>query len=1169
MVKETTKITIYDISPFRSDYQNVINFKNQAKQNAYFDNPNNAQLHAIYKADNFQFIEKTGEIYVTGRREKFDYATYMRFQNAGKMYYAFVYNAVYINENTTRIIYELDLWNTYQNMVTSPANKISATIFQRHETSTKGRPITAAQGFDFGTKQNVYKYPITGLVDWLVIVTKPGFNFKGDNAYRFSVSGTTKSLSYFFVPVDMTDNKSLAFELDGQSYASKSLYDLFADCFGFTLNGQPYNIDFNDLNSVKKFANNNIVNMYYSRYIGIDYDYDKANKVVKLKTEKFNKYAVVPIGGNTSGGSLSSSAVSVGGPEGTAEERVIKFTRAVKKNLPTATVEGIAGAIGCFGGESDVTAKRYEADFASNPPYNWAVAKDDPTAEGLFGGWGGFQAKYSIGLNQSAYQAGGKHWIGLGLGQWTGPRAKALFDFARSKGMTWWDMDAQVQFMFSEGDANTAKAILSSHDSVANNVTAWLTRWERGGYDNIAKRQAYAQKYLPLIKKTFNETTSDGNSNGQPNNDKPTASDKNDKPKAVLTEKVLSQAKGYLGRRVGNGQCYAFVSLYCKLFRDNGQPAPGLGAGVEGLAGAIGDTNAAANIGVGYDWAKYGWAVKLNPTAEDLKKAVGAIVNIKPFQSPAISEYGHTAVLLGYDGTKMTVLEQNGVAGQVVAQQTYTVPASHVSSICLPPDVAKGAQINGLVAGTASGAGGDGTVSDAKFWLISVDKQFRATPKIIDVGNLREICIDHIKRSLRAAVGEEGLKKIEPRIEDSLLRREIVEVELCDFWGNSYSYDPALISRATTKKDKDKRTNAIMLLGCVGDYNQSWAGIYPYNITIQKDYTDGNVLSDWYFTIDLSDKSEKDIKSKLYAIPYGIMDTSGKNLTIINDSTANYIQANANSIAAKRQNFNENADLLNRSNALNSAQTALANSKSAYNAAYNLDKINTSNSGSKINGASNIIGWLGDHMPFGWGNNFKQAGEAIASYQLAGNAGAMELQRMEAANAKKQKAFVGQENDLRDQSTALANMQAKVSYDQQVREFNASLRDVGNQPSSIQQMGDDISFQTSNYQEDLYIAINIINPKALEAVVNYLYKFGIKWKEEIDDLRTYFTKRKKFTYLIADNLDMSQLLIPQSDLIVLKAIFQTGVRLWDFDQIDQNDRNPFKFEGANDIIETT
>ena len=1168
MVKETTKITIYDISPFRSDYQNVINFKNQAKQNAYFDNPNNAQLHAIYKADNFQFIEKTGEIYVTGRREKFDYATYMRFQNAGKMYYAFVYNAVYINENTTRIIYELDLWNTYQNMVTSPANKISATIFQRHETSTKSRPITAAQGFDFGTKQNVYKYPVIDLVDWLVIVTKPGFNFKGENAYRFSVSGTTKSLNYFFVPVDMTDNKSLAFEINGQSYASKSLYDLFADCFGFAVDGKPFNIDFADVNAVKKFANNNIVNMYYSRYVGLDYDYDASNKVVKIKTEQPNKYAVVPIGGNTSGGSLSSSAVSVGGPEGTAEERVIKFTRAVKKNLPTATVEGIAGAIGCFGGESDVTAKRYEADFASRPPYNWAVAKDDPTAEGLFGGWGGFQAKYSIGLNQSAYQAGGKHWIGLGLGQWTGPRAKALFDFARSKGMTWWDMDAQVQFMFSEGDANTAKAILSSHDSVANNVTAWLTRWERGGYDNIAKRQAYAQKYLPLIKKTFNETTSDGSSNAQPNNDKPTASDKNEKPKAVLTEKVLAQAKGYLGRRVGNGQCYALVSLYCKLFRDNGQPAPGLGADVGGLDGAIGDTNAAANIGVGYNWAKYGWAVKLNPTAEDLKKSVGAIVNIKPFQSPAISEYGHTAVLLGYDGTKMTVLEQNGVAGQVVAQQTYTVPASHVSSICLPPDVAKGAQINGLVAGDASGAGGDGSVSDAKFWLINVDKQFRAAPKIIEVGDMREACIARIKQYIKTTLGEDTLNKLDPKIETALLRREIIEVELSDFWGNSYSYDPALFGRTSNNK-QGKPTNSLMLLGCIGDYNQSWAGIYPYNTWTQADYTPDKILNGYFFNPQRGEKSDRDLKGKRYAMPYGIMDTSGKNLTIINDSTANYIQANANSIAAKRQNFVENADLLNRSNALNSAQTALANSKAAYNAAYNVNKTNTTISGSKLNGAKTGIDWLGDHLPFGWGNGFKKAGEAIASYQLGGNAGAMELQQMEAANAKQQREFTGQENDLRDQSTALANMQAKVSYDQQVRAFNASLRDVGNQPDTVQQMGDDISFQTSNFQEDLYISFNIINARALEAVINYLYKFGIKWKEEVDDLRTYFTKRKKFTYLLADNLDMSQLLIPQSDLIVLKAIFQTGVRLWDFDQIDQNDRNPFKFEGANDIIETT
>ena len=37
-------------------------------------------------------------------------------------------------------------------------------------------------------------------------------------------------------------------------------------------------------------------------------------------------------------------------------------------------------------------------------------------------------------LNESGYLVNGKHWIGVGLGQWTGPRCKALYDFAKKDG---------------------------------------------------------------------------------------------------------------------------------------------------------------------------------------------------------------------------------------------------------------------------------------------------------------------------------------------------------------------------------------------------------------------------------------------------------------------------------------------------------------------------------------------------------------------------------------------------------------------------------------------------------------------------------------------------------------------------------------------------------------
>ena len=112
------------------------------------------------------------------------------------------------------------------------------------------------------------------------------------------------------------------------------------------------------------------------------------------------------------------------------ETRIKTLVRAIKKEIPDATPEGVAGIVGYFGRESNVTARRYEADYITN--YQFDKMLQEPTAENLLGSWGAFAGLYDQPLYEQGYNVGGKHYIGLGLGQWTGPRAKALYEIGRA-----------------------------------------------------------------------------------------------------------------------------------------------------------------------------------------------------------------------------------------------------------------------------------------------------------------------------------------------------------------------------------------------------------------------------------------------------------------------------------------------------------------------------------------------------------------------------------------------------------------------------------------------------------------------------------------------------------------------------------------------------------------
>lgn len=203
----------------------------------------------------------------------------------------------------------------------------------------------------------------------------------------------------------------------------------------------------------------------------------------------------------------TSKACAPYGEEDTTEEskdvqgRIKQLVKAIRKEIPDAKVEGVSAIIGFFGVESNVTAKRYETDYLTG--YAFEKMKEEPTAENLVGGWYEFQRMYpNVPLNESGYLVDGKHWIGIGLGQWTGVRAKALYDFAKKDGRrNIFTFGTQFKFMLSEyGLSGVVKEVASSSNDIASLTARFLKDW--GGVEGfkLQERIDFANKHKDFIK---------------------------------------------------------------------------------------------------------------------------------------------------------------------------------------------------------------------------------------------------------------------------------------------------------------------------------------------------------------------------------------------------------------------------------------------------------------------------------------------------------------------------------------------------------------------------------------------------------------------------------------------------------------------------------------------
>ena len=158
--------------------------------------------------------------------------------------------------------------------------------------------------------------------------------------------------------------------------------------------------------------------------------------------------------------------------------------------------------------------------------------------------------------------------------------------------------------------------------------------------------------------------------------------------------------------------------------------------------------------------------------------------------------------------------------------------------------------------------------------------------------------------------------------------------------------------------------------------------------------------------------------------------------------------------------------------------------------------------------------------------------------------------------------FTEQGNQLNKQSNALANMQAKIGLDQSIRAHNASMADLQNQPISVQQIGNDLAFQAGNVLSDVYWKVGLAQKEVLNRANNYIKWYGVITNRFSSNVLNIVGQRKRFNYIKMINVNMGNLQANQSHMNALQAVFQSGVRIWNFEHI-KNDPELFDIEQNN------
>lgn len=368
---------------------------------------------------------------------------------------------------------------------------------------------------------------------------------------------------------------------------------------------------------------------------------------------------------------------------------------------------------------------------------------------------------------------------------------------------------------------------------------------------------------------------------------------------------------------------------------------------------------------------------------------------------------------------------------------------------------------------------------------------FKPTKK--DLGNIK----NEVKDVLIKKLGIKNKDTFEPQ----LLSREFSEVLLYDYYGNSYSYDPKLLN---DKVD-------LLIQGSIGDTNNVYFGIHPYNYKLVTTHTKN---------INSMFENYKEVNNN------GFYDRTPRSITVLSSQSEQFLQANKNSIESQIASFKENKELMDQTNVLNKQKTLLQNDNSMANLEYQSMQ---NMSGAIMSGIGGVMSMAVNPIA----GAFSLGSTALNYFQSQNNLDRLKNQTEEL-------------NSLNLESVTLQALKSKTNFNQGLRQFNANLKDLKNQPDAIANIGNDLSFQVGNNLDDLYLDIKTPNIDILKYSYEYLKRYGVMQNKYYDSIFPILRQRKDYNYIKMTTVDIKNVNINQKHLSMFKNILISGVRVWNY-----------------------
>lgn len=197
-----TEVHLLANVPFNSSYENVRLFDNKTIQQTFF------RSFIKYSRDNFTYQRATSNSFTTNLTyEQAITCNYIMFRNTGvddKWYYAFISNVVHLSPNSTRIYYNLDVFQTFYFDLTFKNSFIERRHGIRYQQNGLPYTRTLEEGLDYGSEyamNSTYQGWENERVMYIIIVSAVDLLSTDANKYGGTrINGIQSPYFYYIIP---------------------------------------------------------------------------------------------------------------------------------------------------------------------------------------------------------------------------------------------------------------------------------------------------------------------------------------------------------------------------------------------------------------------------------------------------------------------------------------------------------------------------------------------------------------------------------------------------------------------------------------------------------------------------------------------------------------------------------------------------------------------------------------------------------------------------------------------------------------------------------------------------------------------------------------------------------------------------------------------------------